>query len=304
MATKEELLALSLHFGDIGRQPLKHQDSSDAWNERQNRLAASYDAAKLQIRAALTPQELGKAMQPPQSNRAGPLIGKALGTPPQAYDKVKDLLAQQAQAQRGTVTAGGSSRRLLPEINRQLAQARLELANNPGLNVPEGEGPGSPFPDLARSLKTSGANLGALTLGLPGDVQPIAETFSPALKGRERLPDSDQLIERFGGDKNHPSYLPAAFIAPGPGEFKGLLAMSKAALAKGGPALTALAQPLLHASPFRFEFFDQAKKGTGEGFQAYSAGGIYFSSDDLERGTHHNYLRSWVKIMIFMTFSH
>jgi len=48
----DKLNKMGRHFGRISQAPLKHQDSSDAWNERQNRLAAGRDSAKLLIRGA------------------------------------------------------------------------------------------------------------------------------------------------------------------------------------------------------------------------------------------------------------
>lgn len=49
----EATTKMGRHFGRISRAPLKRQNSSDAWNERQNRLTAGRDAAKLLIRGAL-----------------------------------------------------------------------------------------------------------------------------------------------------------------------------------------------------------------------------------------------------------
>ena len=51
-------LKLSAHFRRIANAPLKKQDSSDAWNERQNRLVASRDSAKLLVKGT---QELNQA---------------------------------------------------------------------------------------------------------------------------------------------------------------------------------------------------------------------------------------------------
>ena len=43
-------LDMGRHFAKISRAPLKKKGTSDAWNERQNRLTAGRDAAKLLIR--------------------------------------------------------------------------------------------------------------------------------------------------------------------------------------------------------------------------------------------------------------
>ena len=43
-------LHLGRHFAKVSRAPLKKQGTGDAWNERQNRLTAGRDAAKLLIR--------------------------------------------------------------------------------------------------------------------------------------------------------------------------------------------------------------------------------------------------------------
>ena len=52
--TKKSAKALELgrHFAKISRAPLKRKGTSDAWNERQNRLTAGRDAAKLLIKSA------------------------------------------------------------------------------------------------------------------------------------------------------------------------------------------------------------------------------------------------------------
>lgn len=41
------------HFAEIARAPLKRQDSSDAWNERDNKLVASRTAVMMLIRGTL-----------------------------------------------------------------------------------------------------------------------------------------------------------------------------------------------------------------------------------------------------------
>lgn len=51
-------LEWAAHFRRIANAPLRRQDSSDAWGERQSRLAASRDAIKLRLRGIM---ELNKA---------------------------------------------------------------------------------------------------------------------------------------------------------------------------------------------------------------------------------------------------
>lgn len=41
------------HFGRISREPLKKQHTGDAWNERQNRLVAGRDSAKLLMKGTM-----------------------------------------------------------------------------------------------------------------------------------------------------------------------------------------------------------------------------------------------------------
>jgi len=52
------LLKWADHFRRIANAPLKKQDSSDAWSERQAKLAASRDAINLRLRGTY---ELNKA---------------------------------------------------------------------------------------------------------------------------------------------------------------------------------------------------------------------------------------------------
>lgn len=51
-------LKLSAHFRRLSRAPLKKKGTSDAWNERQNRLASSRESAKLLIKGT---RELNQA---------------------------------------------------------------------------------------------------------------------------------------------------------------------------------------------------------------------------------------------------
>jgi len=49
----EAKLALSRHFAKIAKAPLKKQGTSDAWNERSNRIAASRDALSLRAKGII-----------------------------------------------------------------------------------------------------------------------------------------------------------------------------------------------------------------------------------------------------------
>lgn len=49
----EAALKMSAHFQKIANAPLKKKGTSDAWNERQNRLAAQRDATKLKLRGTM-----------------------------------------------------------------------------------------------------------------------------------------------------------------------------------------------------------------------------------------------------------
>jgi len=110
---------------------------------------------------------------------------------------------------------------------------------------------------IPENLKKTGGNIAAETVGLAGDLQPIAETLSPALKGRKRLPTSEELVSRWGGDRDHWSSIPAMFAAPGPGEVKAGLLTAKAALkgmlglSKEMTAGVALATSILGGIPTR-----------------------------------------------------
>ena len=159
--------------------------------------------------------------------------------------------------------------------------------------------PVSALQQIPEDFSAAGRNIAAYTAGLAGDVQPIAEAFSPALKGRERLPTSDELMDSFG-DREHFSNVPAMFVAPGPGEVKAGAVAAKTALkalvasAKPGTLGYAVAQSLFHGTPFGR--FDKVAKGgrtdnildifhpdnafSGEGKQAFGYTPVgYFAED-------------------------
>jgi len=144
--------------------------------------------------------------------------------------------------------------------------------------------------NIPENLKKAGGNIAAETVGFAGDLQPIAETWSPALKGRKRLPTSEELVERWG-DKDHWSSIPAMFAAPGPGEVKAGLLTAKAALkgmlglGKEATAGVALAQALFHGSPHKFDRFSLEAIGTGGTGQVHGSG-LYFSDNSGVAGSY------------------
>jgi len=97
------------------------------------------------------------------------------------------------------------------------AKAANAIAYNPDMNIMQ---------DLIRHADTTLRNLAALTAGLPGDIQP----FTTLKDAKRQAPTSEELAETFGGDVEHPSWFPAAVIAPGPGE---LAAAGKTVLGAG-----------------------------------------------------------------------
>ncbi len=49
----EAATKMGRHFAKIANSPLKKQKTSDAWNERQNRLTAGRDSAKLLMKGTM-----------------------------------------------------------------------------------------------------------------------------------------------------------------------------------------------------------------------------------------------------------
>lgn len=54
-------LELSAHFRRMANAPLKRQDSSDAWNERQNRLLSSRESLRLLIKGTMALNQAKRA---------------------------------------------------------------------------------------------------------------------------------------------------------------------------------------------------------------------------------------------------
>ena len=147
----------------------------------------------------------------------------------------------------------------------------------------------------------------AHTAGIFGDANEMVPGPLQSPIGKN-LPTSVEIGEAMGADVDNPGFTIAGLASPLPNELLAVgklagpalaaaMAYQKVATKAGGktPALTRMLDdqrggPLLHASPFKFDFFDEAHMGRGEGFQAYSPGGFYFSDADLQRGTHPGYL--------------
>jgi hypothetical protein len=51
-ASSKQTRKMARNFASMSRQPLTKQHTSDAWNERQRRLSAARDAAKLHLMAS------------------------------------------------------------------------------------------------------------------------------------------------------------------------------------------------------------------------------------------------------------
>lgn len=49
----DKAVAMGRHFAKISRAPLKRQNSSDAWNERDNKIVASRTAAQMLMKGTI-----------------------------------------------------------------------------------------------------------------------------------------------------------------------------------------------------------------------------------------------------------
>ncbi len=56
-------LKMAAHFKKIANSPLKKKGTNDAWNERQNRLAAARDSVKLLIRGTMELNQAKRALK-------------------------------------------------------------------------------------------------------------------------------------------------------------------------------------------------------------------------------------------------
>ncbi len=73
--------------------------------------------------------------------------------------------------------------------------------------------------DMVHSADITGKNLMALTAGFIGDLGEFVPGAEHSLASK--FPTSEEIAKKIGGDIEHLSWLPAAFIAPGPGELVG-----------------------------------------------------------------------------------
>jgi hypothetical protein len=58
------------HFAKISRAPLKRQKSSDAWNERDNKIVAARTGAKLMVKGTI---EINKAKKRAKKKKRAPI---------------------------------------------------------------------------------------------------------------------------------------------------------------------------------------------------------------------------------------
>jgi hypothetical protein len=212
VATPEQIRDMAQHWLRIANAPLKKQDSSDAWNERQNRLAAGRDAAKLLMRSAreetladeILPEDLSQAL-----------------TIPQLQDQLQGLVGRQLRLQREYPSR---AKLLAPQI----AAARKDLAD--ALLSAE-YSPGSMLPDLGRSAMESAPNylkglaamvpggLGDIASLVPDNAKLLAKTLYEVTKPSDTLPFQLQTTEDvgklLGADTDSLAFLVGSFGLPG-----------------------------------------------------------------------------------------
>lgn len=99
---------------------------------------------------------------------------------------------------------------------------------------------------IPQDMSTAGRNVGAMTAGLLGDVASIVPGSQHSISAQ--APTSEELVDTFGGDREHWSYYPSMAVAPGPGE---------------GAALVAKGKGLLASAPIIGKFGKKGKKGKG-----------------------------------------
>lgn len=135
--------------------------------------------------------------------------------------------------------------------SRQLHDVLMDIVRNP-----------------RKHASVSGRNLAAMTVGLGGDIGSLVPGAERSVLGN--LPTSDELVERFGGDREHFSYWPSALLAPGPGEAKSL-----AAFLAAGPL--AKVTRMYHGTPnMSFDRFDVSKSNPHDPDDVVN--GIWFTS--------------------------
>lgn len=226
-------------------------------------------------------------------------------TPAQAADRVKAANGAYIRAQsKGTVP-----RAIGLEMTNSRQAFADAMARDKGIQQEYG-GYDSFAQDIGRNMGNAWdavKGFAAHTAGIFGDANEMVPGPLQSPIGKN-LPTSVEIGEAMGADVDNPGFTIAGLASPLPNELLAVgklagpalaaaMAYQKVATKAGGktPALTRMLDdqrggPLLHASPFKFDFFDEAHMGRGEGFQAYSPGGFYFSDADLQRGTHPGYL--------------
>lgn len=121
-----------------------------------------------------------------------------------------------------------------------------------------------------------GFNAGASAglLGWPGDMAMMADTARLALTGErsQRPPEEYPLTtDAIAAAAGYP--VPKSVSGQLGAAVGGLLSPSPGDLAKFAPLLSAI--PFWHGSPHKFDAFDLAHMGKGEGAQAYGWGGVW-----------------------------
>jgi hypothetical protein len=97
----DKMREMARHFARISNMPLKRQNSSDAWNERDNKLVAARTAAQIHIKASL---ERGRARQQAELDEILPEDLAEAMTVPQAFDRKHQLDARYATSLPGEWT--------------------------------------------------------------------------------------------------------------------------------------------------------------------------------------------------------
>lgn len=111
--------------------------------------------------------------------------------------------------------------------------------------------------DVTRSLVTGTKNVVANTAGLAGDLR----SMLPGPRGIASQPTSEEIAASIGGDPSHPTWWPAALLAPGPGEIAGV---SKASLVGLTGFVRRFADDLVEAKGSYFDFLKLEKElGSG-----------------------------------------
>lgn len=136
----DKMRAMAEHWAKIANAPLKKQHTGDAWNERQNKLVASRDAAKMHIKASL---ERGRARQQAELDAILPEEFADAMTLPQAWENMQIQNMRWVTAEEGKRGAVG------PDWMKANEDLALALKKQRFLNE-QGYGPGSITEDISR----------------------------------------------------------------------------------------------------------------------------------------------------------